>query len=662
MLKLRTLGCAWPIGFRNSNWKLLIGLVIGPVIGLATLHNTAHAGSFDLLGLEAEYTLSATYAYAIRLEEASDGVIDTEGRSEVPIPEALKFPESNNFDDGDRSFDQYDAVNNRITVLADLELDITDNVGVFVRGDAFYDDVYKSRNANNAPDRLNAFNQEAGRFTDATDFFSGGRARLLDAYAFGNFDIGDFATLSVKAGQHIAAWGQSLFFSGVALAQSPADATKATVPGADVKSILLPTNQVSMRLSFGGKFTLLGQVKLEYEPTELNPKDEFFSVADIVGPGAEFAFGIRNPLFLDTLAGFDITDADQLAGIVDLLDQLALGAAPGEGALGGLLGGILDGLAPVLDTLPSLSLPELGNLLDAPMGLNPIRLPDIRPDDDDLGQWGVGIEYAPNFTTTLGYYHLNYHSTTPAPRQNFGAAVLIPAGALGGLVPVDITTEALGLLVPISYNILYFEDISLDAISFSSVLFGANVGGEFIYRDGVDVLVDVDQGIAGPVPTPTRAKSYQALFNAIQVVGPGLFWDSLTFVGEVGYIYVGDVQGQQSVEGANEGQFFNELTFDKDAAGFATLAIISNRSVFPGWDLDIPISVQGQVYNRAAVAGAFGSLLGEGDYRVGVGLNFTRLQKLTLGLSYNGFIGEPDFLDRPLQDRDTLAATVKYNF
>ena len=621
------------------------------------------AGSFDSFGIEGEYTLKATYAYAVRLEEPNDAVIDTAGRSEVPIPEALKFPESNNFDDGDRNFDQYDAVNNRITLLGDLELRFTDQLGVLIRGDAFYDDVYKSRNANDAPDRLNSRQQPPNSFTDAADFFSGGRARLLDAYAFGSFDLGESATLNLKVGQHIAAWGQSLFFSGVALAQSPADATKATVPGADVKSILLPTNQASMRLSFGGKFTLLGQIKFEYEPTEINPTGEFFSVADIIGPGAEFAYGIKNPVFLDTLADFDLTDPNQLDSILDILDQLVLGAAPGSGPLGGLLGDLITGpLGPVLDTLPSVSLPELGNLAGAPRGLNPQRLQDIRPDDTDFGQWGVGVEYAPNFTTTLGYYHLNYHSTTPSPRQNFGAAVLIPAGGLGGLLPVDITTEALGLQVPISYNLVYYEDISLDALSFSTVLFGANVGGELIYRDGVDVLVDVDNGIAGPVPTPTRAKSYQALLNAIQVYGPNWLWDSLTLVGEIGYVYIDDVQGQTSVEGPQAGESFNNLTFDRDAAAFAGLAIFGFRGVFQGWDMQIPISAQGQVYNRAALAGAFGSLLGEDDYRLGIGVELTRLQKLTFGLNYNGFLGGADFLDRPLQDRDTLALTVKYNF
>jgi hypothetical protein len=62
------------------------------------------------------------------------------------------------------------------------------------------------------------------------------------------------------------------------------------------------------------------------------------------------------------------------------------------------------------------------------------------------------------------------------------------------------------------------------------------------------------------------------------------------------------------------------------------------------------------------VAGAFGSLAGQNDYRLGIGMEFTRLNTLTLGIRYNGYLGAGDFNDRPLQDRDTLAFNAKYRF
>ena len=608
---------------------------------------SAQAGSFDFWGIDAKYTLVGNYSLAMRLEDPSPGVIDTPGRPSVPIPEEFKYPESNNFDDGNRNFAKHDIVNNRLTFLGDIEFSWRD-YGLLLRGDAFYDDVYQvgEINANTSPDTLNTTQQPHNTFTKAAERFSGKRARVLDAYVYGNFYFGDTMALQLRVGQHIAAWGQSLFFSGVALAQSPADATKATIPGADVKSILLPVNQVSARFTLTDSITLLGQYKLEYQPTELNPTGEFFSVSDVVGPGAEFAYGIKNPLFLDTLSEFDIISND-LVEILELVDLL-------------LLNDSLD----IPDLLPPelalLNLPQLGlNPLNSSEDINVPRGDDILPDDE--GQWGLGIEYALNFTTTVGYYYLRYHSTTPAPVFTYGGAPI--ADPLPGIVD-PLTTSLLGVKVPIQYNVKYFDDIELQAISMTTNLFGMNVGGELIYRDGVDVLVDVDNGINGPVPTPTRAETAQLLLNAIYTSGPRYFWDALTIVTEIGYQEVISVEPQESIEGPRQGEFFDDLSFDaEESYAIAMLAFIDKQAIFSGWDMRIPLSYQNQIKGRSAIAGGFGSLFGEDDVRVGVGVEFTRLQKLTLGLNYNVYTGgDAHFLDRPLQDRDTVSFSAKYNF
>ena len=58
---------------------------------------------------------------------------------------------------------------------------------------------------------------------------------------------------------------------------------------------------------------------------------------------------------------------------------------------------------------------------------------------------------------------------------------------------------------------------------------------------GIDVLVDVDGGLLGPVPTPTRARVMQGLLSSLYSVGPTGFWDSFTLVSEFGYVHVHDV-------------------------------------------------------------------------------------------------------------------------
>lgn len=572
---------------------------------------------------------------------------------EIPIPDYIKFPESNNYDDGDRNFKRGAIVNNRLSMLGELQLE-KDNYGLLIRGDAFYDHVYRTENDNNSPDTINRtdgdpqypFEGQVNQFSDAARYYSGGRSRLLDAYAYGSWYLGDTMALNLRIGKHIAAWGESLFFSGVALAQSPADATKASVPGADVKSILLPVNQVSMQLALTDKLTLLGQYKLEFKPVELNPVGEYFSVSDVVGPGAQFIWGSENPLYLASFSDLNIL-SDDVTEAVQLVVDLLAPDLPTE-QLTALLGNILGRLD---DVLPDVNLPlEAINQPNAPHYLNVVRGKDIIPSDH--GQWGVGLKYRLTWSTTLGLYQLRYHNTTPAPVQNYGYAVLLPG--VGGLP--DLTSRLLNLQVPVTYNIRYFDGIDLSALSFSTTMFGANIGGEVIYRDGVDVLVDVDGGLLGPVPTPTRGRVMQGLLSSLYTVGPGLFWDALTLVGEAGYVHVHDVD-----EACSPTSCSTDLTYTRDAWGYSFLGIIDRKNIFNGWDLQVPITYAAIGSGQSSLISGLGSLMGEGDARTSIAFNFTWLQKLQLGVSYNVFLGSPDFEKRPYADRDYVGFTAKIN-
>ena len=614
----------------------------------------AAAGSFEMFGLEGSYQLQGTYALAVRTESPHSGIINTPPSPDIPIPDFIKFNESNNYDDGDRNFEKGDIVNNRLSLLGELQLSRGD-FGVLVRGDAFYDRVYRGFNHNDSPETLNRtdgrhnfpFEGDPQAFSDEAAFYDGRRARLLDAYAYGSWYVGESGALNLRVGRHIAAWGESLFFSGIALAQSPADATKAAVPGADVKSILLPVNQVSMQFALNSDWTLLGQYKLEYKETELNPVGEYFSVSDVVGPGAQFIWGIENPLYLSNLSDLNLLSSD-LPETVDLLNDLLNLNLPIAGVTG-LLGGILDRLDPLL---PDLNLP-LGVIPqpNVPRYINVERKHDIRPSDH--GQWGLGLKYQVTPETNVGLYRLRYHNTTPAPVQNYDYAVLLPG--IGGLPPL--TTEALGLKVPTTYNIHYFDGIDMTAMSFSTTMFGVSVGGEAILREGIDLLVDVDGGLLGPVPTPSRGDVVQGLLSGLYTTGPALFWDSLTVVAEGSYIHVLDVD-----QACGPTSCSNDLTYTNDAWGYSFLFLIDRKNIVDGWDLQIPLFWQGVGDGHSSLLSGLGSLMGEGDRRASVGANFTRLQQFTIGVSYNAYLGDPHFSERPYADRDFAAFTMKYLF
>ena len=123
------------------------------------------------------------------------------------------------------------------------------------------------------------------------------------------------------------------------------------------------------------------------------------------------------------------------------------------------------------------------------------------------------------------------------------------------------------------------------------------------------------------------------------------------------------MQAQPSQEGDTEGEYFKELQFDRQAWAVSVLAILQHYSLFPGWDLTVPISYQQALEGRSPLNGGFGSLFDENDTRVGIGFEFTRQQRLTIGIQYSGFLGgAPHFLDRPLADRDTIGLSMEYDF
>ncbi|MFW0759002.1 DUF1302 domain-containing protein [Pseudomonas sp. H11T01] len=199
--------------------------------------------------------------------------------------QASQYLNDPNNDDGTRNFKRGSLINNRLSLFGELQLK-HDNLGAVLRGSDFYDDVYHQRNANDSPETVNKLGNNDG-FSDKTRHLSGSTARLLDAYVYGNFDVGETQYLSLKAGRHLVAWGESLFWPNISQGQAPVDATKFNVPGTEAKDSYLPVGQVSGSWSLNEKLALVGYYQYKWEKTELNPVGDYFG-SDTFGPGAEF--------------------------------------------------------------------------------------------------------------------------------------------------------------------------------------------------------------------------------------------------------------------------------------------------------------------------------------------------------------------------------------
>jgi len=495
----------------------------------ALLAPAAWAGDTIDLGHDTtlDYSVTATYGAAVRTGNQSG---------------ALLSPANINGDDGDRNFKRGDMIANRVSLLGEANVR-HDNFGVLVRGSVFYDWAYSGTNSNNAPFTVNhsgPFNE----FTDSAKDYHESRAQLLDAYLYGNIAL-DESQVSFKLGNQVVAWGESLYFANIAGAQGPADATKAFVPGAEVKDILLPVPQASVQWQVTPRFSLMGYYQFTYKPNQLYAPGSYFSTSDVVGPGAEFIIG----------PGFNIP-----------------------------------------------------------------RGPDIRP--SDWGQWGVGARFRVFGDTEIGLYQLRYHDKNPS--------------VVTSLFPT------------LEYQQKYFGGINLTGASFSTQLGGANVAGEVSYKDGVPMLVNV----AGS-PTASPGRALQAQLSAIYSIGPSFLANSQSLVGEIAWLHV---LGVDPVQG------FSALTNTRNAAAYQIGWSLTYNNVFDGWDLTVPLTYSQQFSGQAAVAGAFGTLMGYGDKRASVGLTFKYLNNLELNLTYAAFIGGANIVNRPLADRDYVALNAKYSF
>jgi hypothetical protein len=619
------------------------------LVGGVLCQGVVHAGEIDL-GNDAsiDYKLTVSYAAAIRTKNPSNalvnGAVDQFQSYLDPVQQPGQpqqifsfthtgLPTTINYDDGDRNFKAGSMINDRLTGIGEIQFHWK-NYGIETSGDGFFDQVYHHPNDNDEPDTVNIIGPY-NHFTPSTRYYDGQRTRLLDAYAYADWTLFDM-NLNVRAGQQLVAYGESLFLSGIALAQSRADATKAFIPGAEIKSILLPTNQVSFRLGVTNQLSLMGYYKLKFRASEIFPEGDYLSPADAVGPGATFVYGSANPVY---------GGPGECSG---LLTNFHIGNTP----------------APVTqaieNTVCALLFP-VGQLVNSPKTINAVRGPDIRP--SDWGQYGGGVQYQVTSRTNLGLYYLRYDDSNPSVNLNVGYAPF-------GFAPVTgtpVTTQIINQPVPTSYNVKYFDGIHLVGATFSTVLGPFNVAGELNFRDGTDLPIDATiSGVVSPVFT--RGQTSQALLSAIYVNNPKFFFDDLAVTAEAGYLHVNDVDAVAPTPGIITHGNGDSLFYSRNAWGFQSLTIPTKHNVFDGWDMSTPVSFGMLVKGTPSQAGAFGALYGEGDMRLGIGLNFTYLGNLEIGVGYNFFFGNPNktigdslLKVNPYTDRDNATLHMTYN-
>ena len=218
------------------------------------------------------WTNTFKYGAAFRLKDAAPALVA-----------------SPNGDDGDRNFDK-GLISNRLELLSELDAVHNQGFGVRVSAAAWYDTVY-NKATDNPGFAGGAFpnHTPASEFTSKTRDLMGRKIELRDAFAFGKTEVGGMP-LTARLGQHSLVWGESLFFAANAIAggQASFDISRLLAdPTAQAKEFVLPVPQLSAQLQINSDVSLAGYVQFRHKANRIPAVGSYFSVSDIVGPGAE---------------------------------------------------------------------------------------------------------------------------------------------------------------------------------------------------------------------------------------------------------------------------------------------------------------------------------------------------------------------------------------
>ncbi|AKS42958.1 DUF1302 domain-containing protein [Wenzhouxiangella marina] len=619
--------------------RLMRPCLLASAIGLALVANSAQA--IDLSTDEVSIRLDTTISYGsgMRVSGRDDDLIAKSHFNplivQAPLEQQILAPGrfSANSDDGNLNFDNGDFIFNAARITSELQVDYK-NYGFFVRGNYFYDFTL------NDMDEL----------SDGAKDFAGSRGRLLDAYAYKDFDIGE-RMLSVRLGRQVVSWGESTFLAGGINTINPVDLTALRTAGAELKEAFLPQNMLWGSIDLTPNMSMEGVVLFEWDPVEAEPVGTYFATNDFATAGGRYA-----------MLNFGLVP--QPVRNADLFDPVCAGGNFGASD------------APLPPTLVA-----LGCSAAFPRGSN------IEPDANGFdGQWGLAFRYfAPQLNDTeFGLYYLRYHSRLPLLS---GQAVLNSNVSTGAVL------------------VEYPEDIDLFGLSFNTTIPGGwSLAGELSYRDNVPIQIDdVELLFAGLsplnaaipneyerfrsqlgsyapgeyIPGYERRKASQFQFTLTKLIGPNnwIGADQVAVVGEFGATNYWNLPSHDELRfegpGTDTGGGPSRLT---GAArnpvttpdGFATsfswgyrlvVAPTYNAVFGTSWNMTPRVAFNHDV--QGVTPGPGGNFI-EGRKQVTLGVNFSRLSTWQFGFAYTNFFGAG--INNLLSDRDFVSASISYSF
>ncbi len=205
-------------------------------------------------------------------------------------------------DDGERNF-KTGFVASRVDLLSEMDISYQRKFGIRLSGAGWYDQVYHNhlRDDMSTSNAIDSNGNKIAINSYTKDYNAGPNGELLDAFAFGKFEIAEIP-IQVKVGRNTQFWGEGLMLNaglnGIAYAQSPLDIAKGyAVPNTSIKELFRPLNNISVTAQPTSTLTVMGQYFLEWEPNRYPEAGSYMAPYDYlfnggVGSQQYYAFGL----------------------------------------------------------------------------------------------------------------------------------------------------------------------------------------------------------------------------------------------------------------------------------------------------------------------------------------------------------------------------------
>ena len=696
-------------------------ITLGIAAVLATSAITAQAAEFEFGDVTLNVDSTFTIGTSIRVEDRNMNLIGKANQpglawsgytalGNVIYPNYDVWGQdiggySTNGDLGNLMNDPGDAFSTQFSGSHEFDLQ-KDNIGFFARVFYFKEFTADSNDTWDRPlggDAIDLCATKKAEEELCQDF------RLLDAFFYGDFELGDMP-LTLRIGDQVVSWGESTFIQHGINTTNPVDVTRARSPGAELKEVFIPVGMVYASLGLTENVSVSAYYQYEWERSRLPVAGSYFATNDFAGEG-----GHASTIQLGFSGNPDIH-----------LDHLIAN-------LNGL-GAQANGLLTAGNGNPAALAPLAAAMLAYPTKVALRAEGDsAHRDADDAGQYGIKLTwFAEDLNDTeFGFYHLNYHSTRPLVSgitSDFTSGGVI--GDLAYLAQNTITKDnIMDLQTFTKAEFLYPEDIKLYGFSFNTNIGETVVAGEISYRqdeplqiDDVELLYmampeqlanaglrDDLYGIsqlnnvgitAGPgefAAGYVTSDTFQAQMTVSHIFGPALGTDNLVLLGEVAYVDVMDMPDasvlrlnapgtartadlfrytSQAPIGSADRVLLNEavplqglhaaLSDGPETNPFATqtswgyrlLAVADYNNIFSG------INMRARATFAHDVSGTTPDplfLFLEDRKSASVAFTFDYLSKFSATASYNAFWGGIGTTNG-LSDRDFVSFNVKYSF